>query len=341
MPECRCARVRRAAPSLHAAPSALSFALAARARGAPGYDLVQSHERDARARTSTGRGRAATAATWPRWAGGRARTRPPSGLRARAAHLRSAGRASRGRDLARRRGRDRAALRTPSAALTVVYNGVDLERFHPDNAPATARPRGPRSASRRARGRVLFVGSGFERKGLGPADRGASRVCPMRPARARLAWWSPARATCARYQRLAARELGVGRPRGLARARAGGGAPLRGGRRGRAARALRAVRQRPPGGARLRRAGADQRARRRCRGRSVRARTAGSSTRWRRSRSRDGLAALREAPAGGCERARLAPPRSRSPTPRRPPAFERVYRRLAATRQPRQTLDFH
>ena len=53
--------------------------------------------------------------------------------------------------------------------LTVVYNGVDLERFHPRNrvthrAGARAEAGVPPDAWA-----VLFVGSGFERKGLGTA----------------------------------------------------------------------------------------------------------------------------------------------------------------------------
>jgi UDP-glucose:(heptosyl)LPS alpha-1,3-glucosyltransferase len=53
--------------------------------------------------------------------------------------------------------------------VSVVYNGVDLDRFHPRHR-VTLRP-----AARAEAGipvgawTVLFVGSGFERKGLGPA----------------------------------------------------------------------------------------------------------------------------------------------------------------------------
>jgi UDP-glucose:(heptosyl)LPS alpha-1,3-glucosyltransferase len=54
----------------------------------------------------------------------------------------------------------------PPARLDVVYNGVDLARFHPDNRARW------RAAARAAAGvpsdafALLFVGSGFERKGL-------------------------------------------------------------------------------------------------------------------------------------------------------------------------------
>jgi UDP-glucose:(heptosyl)LPS alpha-1,3-glucosyltransferase len=57
-----------------------------------------------------------------------------------------------------------------------VYNGVDLDRFHPDHGARLRRP------TREALGLsdrdwlVLFVGSGFERKGLGPLIEGLARL---------------------------------------------------------------------------------------------------------------------------------------------------------------------
>jgi UDP-glucose:(heptosyl)LPS alpha-1,3-glucosyltransferase len=57
---------------------------------------------------------------------------------------------------------------TPASSVTVVYNGVDLTRFHPENRERW------RAETREALGipreawLVAFVGSGFERKGLGP-----------------------------------------------------------------------------------------------------------------------------------------------------------------------------
>jgi len=57
---------------------------------------------------------------------------------------------------------------TPASSVTVVYNGVDLSRFHPENRERW------RAETREALGiprdawLVAFVGSGFERKGLGP-----------------------------------------------------------------------------------------------------------------------------------------------------------------------------
>jgi UDP-glucose:(heptosyl)LPS alpha-1,3-glucosyltransferase len=55
----------------------------------------------------------------------------------------------------------------PESRLTVVYNGVDLARFHPDNR---ARHRVAARAEAGVDGWVaLFAGSGFERKGLATA----------------------------------------------------------------------------------------------------------------------------------------------------------------------------
>ena len=91
----------------------------------------------------------------------------------------------------------------PAARLTVVYNGVDLERFHP-----RLRAR-DRDAARAEAGlpagvfAVLFAGSGFERKGLPTAIRGLARLAD---ARARLLVLG--RGDTAPYRRLAV-ELGV------------------------------------------------------------------------------------------------------------------------------------
>jgi UDP-glucose:(heptosyl)LPS alpha-1,3-glucosyltransferase len=63
---------------------------------------------------------------------------------------------------------------TPPARLSVVYNGVDSTRFHPD---LRARWRGPMRNELGLSDRdwvVLFVGSGFERKGLRPLLDGAA-----------------------------------------------------------------------------------------------------------------------------------------------------------------------
>ncbi len=63
---------------------------------------------------------------------------------------------------------------TPPEKIEVVHNGVDLNRFHPDQArhrPALrARYAIPEGAFL-----ILFVGSGFERKGLAPLIQAAGR----------------------------------------------------------------------------------------------------------------------------------------------------------------------
>src|SRR5919204_4049590 len=77
-----------------------------------------------------------------------------------------------------RRGADDIARHyaVPPARLAVVYNGVDLERFHP------ARRARHRDAARAEAGvpaaayAALFAGSGFERKGLSTAIRALAHV---------------------------------------------------------------------------------------------------------------------------------------------------------------------
>ena len=65
--------------------------------------------------------------------------------------------------------------RVPAAKLEVIYNGVDTEVFHPGCAKNSASP--PRRR-RSAPGRpvLLFVGSGFERKGHTPAAAGLAAL---------------------------------------------------------------------------------------------------------------------------------------------------------------------
>jgi UDP-glucose:(heptosyl)LPS alpha-1,3-glucosyltransferase len=53
--------------------------------------------------------------------------------------------------------------------LSVVYNGVDLERFHPRNRAAQRRPARDLAGVPSHAFAVLFVGSGFARKGLATA----------------------------------------------------------------------------------------------------------------------------------------------------------------------------
>ena len=55
---------------------------------------------------------------------------------------------------------------TPAARIEVVYNGVDLVRFHPANRDRYWRVVRSRYGIPEAAFLVLFVGSGFERKGL-------------------------------------------------------------------------------------------------------------------------------------------------------------------------------
>jgi UDP-glucose:(heptosyl)LPS alpha-1,3-glucosyltransferase len=153
-------------------PSALrllSFALGARSVAARrGYDLVQSHERTLgqdlyRAGEGCHRG---YLEAMGRRAGWRPYHRLVLALERRIFRLRTA----RHVVAISRQGREEIARRygTDPERLTLVYNGVDLERFHPDG-----RDRHRRLAREGLRiGQeawvVLFVGSGFERKGLGP-----------------------------------------------------------------------------------------------------------------------------------------------------------------------------
>jgi UDP-glucose:(heptosyl)LPS alpha-1,3-glucosyltransferase len=57
---------------------------------------------------------------------------------------------------------------TPAERVTVVYNGVDLSRFHPDNRKRWREEARDALGIPRESWLVAFVGSGFERKGLGP-----------------------------------------------------------------------------------------------------------------------------------------------------------------------------
>ncbi len=57
---------------------------------------------------------------------------------------------------------------TPASSVTVVYNGVDLARFHPENRLRWRQETREALGVPREAWLVGFVGSGFERKGLGP-----------------------------------------------------------------------------------------------------------------------------------------------------------------------------
>ena len=156
----------------------LSFALATRrAARAGGFDLVQSHERALEQdiyRAGEGSHRAYLRAM------GRSRVqvnpqhRLLLHLERRIFTLRSA------RHIVAISARGKAEIEalygTPSASISVVYNGVDLARFHPDNRQRW------RDEMRSALGipaeawLIAFVGSGFERKGLGPLLDAVARL---------------------------------------------------------------------------------------------------------------------------------------------------------------------
>ncbi|HET7341756.1 MAG TPA: glycosyltransferase family 4 protein, partial [Methylomirabilota bacterium] len=94
--------------------------------------------------------------------------------------------------------------RVPADRLSVVYNGVDLERFHPDNR---ARHRDDARSEVGLPADVwlaLFAGSGFERKGLATALEALARL-DDRAARLLVIGKGDVRA----YQRLAD-SLGIG-----------------------------------------------------------------------------------------------------------------------------------
>jgi UDP-glucose:(heptosyl)LPS alpha-1,3-glucosyltransferase len=67
-----------------------------------------------------------------------------------------------------RRGRDEIArlYGVPAVRLRVVYNGVDLDRFHPDNRERYRAALRAELAIPSGAWVILFAGSGFERKGL-------------------------------------------------------------------------------------------------------------------------------------------------------------------------------
>ncbi|HEX7217560.1 MAG TPA: glycosyltransferase family 4 protein [Methylomirabilota bacterium] len=147
----------------------LSFALAARSAARRGdYDIVQSHERGFRQdvyRAGEGSHRAYLEAMGRR-AGLDPYHRLVGALERRIFQLRAA------RHVVAISARGKADIQerydTDPDHLTVVYNGVDLERFHPANRMRhRARTRAALGITARA-WMVLFVGSGFERKGLGP-----------------------------------------------------------------------------------------------------------------------------------------------------------------------------
>jgi UDP-glucose:(heptosyl)LPS alpha-1,3-glucosyltransferase len=184
----------------------LSFSFAALRAGRAGtYDVLQSHERGLAQdvyRAGEGTHRGYLEATGRRGARASPYHRTVIWLERRIFSLRSARHvvaiSEAGlREMARLYG-------TPRDGATLVYNGVDLERFHPDTR---ARLGGEARASLGLPSGgwvVLFVGSGFERKGLGPLVEAMARIGDAR------AWLAVAgKGHAEPYQRDAER-LGLG-----------------------------------------------------------------------------------------------------------------------------------
>jgi len=164
-------------PSQPSALRQLSFALAARRATRAGYDIVQSHERCLaqdvyRAGEGCHKGYLASMGR------GGLQVNPQHRLllwlEKRIFALRTA------RHIVAISTRGKAEIErlygTPADKVTVVYNGVDLARFHPDNRKRW------RDETREALGipkeswLVAFVGSGFERKGLGPLIQAVASI---------------------------------------------------------------------------------------------------------------------------------------------------------------------
>ena len=155
----------------------LSFALAAQREAARrGYDLVQSHERALRQdiyRAGEGCHRAYLAAMGRR-PGVDPYHRLVCALERRIFRLRAA------RHVVAISRQGKAEIErlygTDPAGVTLVYNGVDLERFHPDTRTRHRKRTRETLGIAEEAWTVLFVGSGFERKGLGPLLEGFARL---------------------------------------------------------------------------------------------------------------------------------------------------------------------
>jgi UDP-glucose:(heptosyl)LPS alpha-1,3-glucosyltransferase len=146
----------------------ISFAVAARAAAARhGYDLVQSHERALAQdiyRAGEGCHAAYLEAMRRKVTGLAPYHRLVLALERRIFQLRTA----RHVVAISRQGKEEIERRfgTDPARVTLIYNGVDLERFHPDNRGRHRRPTRQALRIPEEAWTVLFVGSGFERKGL-------------------------------------------------------------------------------------------------------------------------------------------------------------------------------
>ena len=69
----------------------------------------------------------------------------------------------------------------PERALRVIYNGVDLERFHPRRRADEGRRLRAEAGFAEDDRVVLFLGTGYARKGLDRALRGLAAAAPGRP----------------------------------------------------------------------------------------------------------------------------------------------------------------
>ena len=182
----------------------ISFALATRAEAARhGYDLVQSHERTLRQdlyRAGEG-AHAGYLEAMGRTAGLNPYHRLVLALERRIFQLRTA----RHVVAISRQGKEEIERRygTDPGRVTLIYNGVDLERFHPDTRALHRAPTRAALGIPAEAWTVLFVGSGFERKGLGPLLEAFARVAS---AGSRLV--VTGKGDVARYQTLAA-SLGI------------------------------------------------------------------------------------------------------------------------------------
>lgn len=183
----------------------ISFAFAARAAAARhGYDLVQSHERALTQdvyRAGEGCHAAYLEAMQRNVTGLKPYHRLILTLERRIFQLRTA----RHVVAISRQGKEEIERRfgTDPARVTLIYNGVDLERFHPDNRGRHRRPTRQALRIPEEAWTVLFVGSGFERKGLDSLLGAFARVADTD---SRLV--VTGKGDVGRYQRLAA-SLGI------------------------------------------------------------------------------------------------------------------------------------
>jgi UDP-glucose:(heptosyl)LPS alpha-1,3-glucosyltransferase len=157
----------------------LSFALAARraVAGGGGYDIVQSHERVLsqdiyRAGEGTHRG-------YLRAMGRHADRVNPYHQVVRAVEKRIFTlRCARHIVAISRGGKDEIErlYASPPERVSLVYNGVDLQRFHPEQRARFGGATRDALGIERGSWVIVFVGSGFERKGLGPLLEAVSRL---------------------------------------------------------------------------------------------------------------------------------------------------------------------